>query len=120
MNSEVLKNAGIDVEKGVTRFLGDRQLFENILLTFLEDETFNKGKNALKKEDYKDLYECIHTLKGVAGNTDMTQLFRTTGVLCDYLRKNQTVEVKEVNSLFNEVEEAYHSVLAGIIAAREV
>jgi len=120
MNSEILKSAGIDFEKGVARFLDDRQLYESILETFLDDDTLFRGKRSLEKEDYKDLYECVHMLKGVAGNTDMTQLYRNASALCDYLRKCGIVEKDKVISLFQEIEGTYHSVLAGIIAAKEV
>ncbi|WP_313527914.1 Hpt domain-containing protein [Anaerotignum sp.] len=120
MNSEILKTAGIDLDKGVARFLGDRELFESILESFLEDETFTRGKMALEKKDYKELYECIHTLKGVAGNTDMTQVYQNASRLCDYMRKNEIINQEEVSSLFLALEGAYHSVLAGIVAAKEV
>lgn len=120
MNSEILKTAGIDLEKGVARFLGDRELFECILDSFLEDATFARGKQALEKKDYKELYECIHTLKGVAGNTDLTWVFLRAGKLCEYLHKNETIDHGEVVSLFLDLEGAYHSVLTGILAAKEV
>lgn len=120
LDSEILKNAGIDFEKGVTRFLGDRQLFERILITFLKDATFARGKEALEQQDYNNLYERIHTLKGVAGNTDMTQLYQRSGTLCDYLKTCDVPDVAVVNSLFQELEEAYQSVFEGILSAKEV
>lgn len=118
MDSEVLKEAGIDLERGVARFLGDRQLYESILLNFLVDKTFAKAKEAMEEENYKNLYECVHTLKGVAANTDMTILYRTTGGLCDYLGKQETPDREEIALLFCKMEEAYYSVMMGIVAAK--
>lgn len=118
MDSEVLKEAGIDLKRGVARFLGDRQLYENILLSFLSDVTFGQAKEAMEKENFRDLYECVHTLKGVAGNTDMTILYHTTGALCDYLRKRETPDKEIVRLLFCEMEVAYYSVMMGIVAAK--
>ncbi|WP_304509796.1 Hpt domain-containing protein [Anaerotignum sp.] len=118
MDSKVLKEAGIDLERGVARFLGDRQLYESILLNFLVDKTFANAKEAMEEENYKDLYECVHTLKGVAANTDMTILYRTTGELCDYLRKQEAPDKEKTTLLFCQMEEAYYSVMKGIVAAR--
>lgn len=118
MNRTVLINTGIDFE-GVAGFLGDKELFENILETFLEDDTFHQGKVTLEKNDYY-LYKCTHTLKGISGNTNMTRLFQSSGVLCNYFKKRDYKDKDTVISLFCEMEEAYHSVLAGIIAAKEV
>ncbi len=119
MNSEILKDSGIDFDKGVARFLGDRQLYESILITFLNDDTFAKGKAALEKGSYKNLYEFVHTLKGVAGNTDMTILYLTTAILSEYLRKCEVPEKERVFELFYGVEEAYYAVMKGIADAKE-
>ena len=119
MDSEVLKNAGIDFERGVARFLGDRRLYESILVNFLSDNTFAQAKEALKNENYINLYECVHMLKGVAGNTDMTKLYCSTGALCDYLRKRDNIDSYMIIPLFREVEEAYYSVILGIVTAKE-
>ncbi|AMJ40804.1 hypothetical protein SAMN02745151_01622 [[Clostridium] propionicum DSM 1682] len=119
MDSEILKSSGIDFDKGVARFLGDRQLYESILITFLYDDTFEKGKAALETENYKNLYEFVHTLKGVAGNTDMTTLYLTTAVLSEYLRKCEVPEKDRVFHLFCGMEEAYYAVMKGIAAAKE-
>ncbi|MDD3393451.1 MAG: Hpt domain-containing protein [Anaerotignum sp.] len=119
MNSEVLKRAGIDFEHGVDRFLGDRQLYESILITFLTDDTFVQGKNALEKGNFKGLYESVHTLKGIAGNTDMITFYHTAGVLGEHLRKCEVMDEDEVIRLFNEMQEAYYAVMKGIIDAKE-
>ncbi len=120
MNSEILRNAGIDFDKGVARFLGDRMLYERILITFLSDTTFARGRAAFEKENYKGLQEAIHTMKGVAGNTDMGVLFLTAAVLCEYLRKHEIPEKDKVTYLFSLVEKAYFAVISGICAAKEV
>lgn len=119
MNSEILKDSGIDFDKGVARFLGDRQLYESILITFLNDDTFAKGKAALEKGNYTNLYEFVHTLKGVAGNTDMTTLYLTTAVLSEYLLKCDSPQKESVYDLFYEVEVAYYAVMKGIADAKE-
>ncbi|MDD4844158.1 MAG: hypothetical protein PHU31_07480 [Anaerotignum sp.] len=119
MDSDVLKSAGIDFEKGIARFLGDRKLYESILVNFLNDTTFTLASEAFKNEKYTCLYECVHMLKGVAGNTDMTMLFRSTGALCDYLRKCEDPDREVVILLFREIEEAYYSAMLGIVAAKE-
>lgn len=119
MNSEILKRAGIEFEHGVARFLGDRPLYESILITFLSDDTFARGKNALERENFKDLYECVHALKGVAGNTDMIAVYHTAGALGAYLRRSEVMEKDEVIHLFNQMQEAYYAVIKGITDAKE-
>ena len=120
MNSEILKEGGVDFDKGVARFLGDRCLYELILTTFLNDTTFGQGKAALEEENYQCLMEAVHTMKGVAGNTDMATLFLTAAVLCEYLRKHETPEKTVVTDLFCVMESAYLAVISAIIAAKEV
>jgi len=120
MNSEILRCAGVDFDKGVARFLGDRCLYESILTTFLKDTTFAQGKAALEGENYQYLHTAVHTIKGVAGNMDMAALFLTAAVLCEYLRKHEPPEKTVVTDLFCVMETAYLAVISAIIAAREV
>ena len=73
----------------------------------------------METENYKNLYEFVHTLKGVAGNTDMTTLYLTTAVLSEYLRKCEIPEKDKVYELFCGMEVAYYAVIKGIAAAKE-
>ncbi len=119
MNQRVLKEHGIDCDMGARRFLDDRALYEEMLTMFLSDTCFEQAEAAFAGGDYKGLFECGHTLKGTAGNLDMTALYRASGELTEYLRHNDAPAARRVQELFLEVQAAYRNVVEGISAAAE-
>lgn len=73
---EELKNLGADVEEGLNRVMGDRDLYDMMLGMFLDSvkeyaivlEEFGAG-------DLDGLIQKVHTLKGITGNLALTPLF---------------------------------------------
>lgn len=118
MNISILNQSGIDYQKGVARFLGDVEIYELVLTTFLADDTLQKAKSALERGDYDTVFAAAHDLKGVCGNADMTDLYRIASVLCDLLRK-PGYDIEEVNFAFLQMENAYLRAKDGILRAKE-
>lgn len=114
MDREKLREAGICYEKGLERFLDDSALYEEMLMSFLEDNAFDAAKAAREREDYEALFEACHALKGVVGSLDMTELFSTSSALTEYLRNNHQPDRDITAALFSEMEAAYRRVIAGI------
>lgn len=119
MNKNIVIIHHIDYDSLLSRFMGDTELLENMLLLFLQDDTFERIQDAYYKKDYLSLLEKTHTMKGVAGNLNMTWLLETSSTLHGYLRNNKNPEDDIVSSLFFELKDAYNEVREGIIGAME-
>lgn len=117
MNKEILKAHGVDYDAGVRRFMGDEPLYEEMLIAFLADECAANAESALKKQDYKALFEQVHALKGVAGNLDMTELYRAASELTNVLRKEELPGSDAIAAMCETMLAAYRRVMAGIQAA---
>ena len=118
MNREILKQSGIDYDRGVKRFLGDVDLYEEVLLDFINDTALSEAKKAFEREDYKSLTERIYELKGSSGNTDMTALFQATSALVVLLRSGAYTR-EQVKAGLDQVEEACKIAADGIKRAQE-
>lgn len=62
---EQLRQAGVDVEKAVERFMGNEDLYWKFALRFLEDKNTQMLSEALEKQDVKEAFAAAHNLKGV-------------------------------------------------------
>ena len=113
MNSDILKSYGIDYEKGRERCLGDADFYAQLLDMFLEDTAFERAEQALNQKDYKTLFECMHELKGSAGNVDLSELFCTVSPLVELLRGGSDDD-ERIAKLFSEVSCSYAKACKGI------
>jgi HPt (histidine-containing phosphotransfer) domain-containing protein len=118
MNMTKLRQSGIDYEAGVTRFLGDRELYETVLTAFLADSTMDRASVAFEKHDYTALFSCVHELKGVSGNADMTDVYAASCSLVSLLRGNTGTD-EEVAACFLTLKDAYARAISGIREASE-
>ena len=80
-----LEESGIDVADALTRFMDNEALMLKFLLRFPEDKNFPLLKQAMDSGDAAQAFEAAHTLKGVAGNLAMTELFQQVSLLTDNL-----------------------------------
>jgi len=85
-----------------TRLMNDR-LIERFLLKFPADESFPKLLEAIAAKNYSDAFRQVHTLKGVAGNLALTELYTNASNLTEQLRdqvgpENPQLLVKVVES----------------------
>lgn len=109
MDKEKLIESGIDYENAVRRFAGKKELYEKYLAQFAEDDHMAKAMEALKKKDYQDLLEQVHTLKGVVGTLGMTALFQACSKVVDAIRADKTSNMEE---LMERAEKEYEKMLA--------
>jgi CheY-like chemotaxis protein len=68
---------GIDTQKGLQRFGGDMQIYESILHEFAKvlPESTGKLSRLYTEENFDELCVQLHTLKGVSGNVDCTEIY---------------------------------------------
>ena len=75
--------AGIDVAAGLQRTAGNKQLYRDLLVQFAvkHESTGNKITEALESGDRNQAELLAHSLKGVAGNLGINQIFILAGTL---------------------------------------
>lgn len=110
---EQLKNAGVDVETGLKRFMNNESLYMKFLTKFLSEPTYEKLRDCIQDEDYQEAFRQAHTLKGVSANLSMTLLTEKVSELVELLRncENASGEVAEkAKEYMNEITERYLAV----------
>lgn len=106
-----LTDGGIDVENGLVRFMGNEDFFERFLKKFLDDENYEKLKEAAKNGDVEKMITASHTLKGVCGNLSMTELFALFDRQVKELRAGNT---DSATALMGEIDAAYKKAINAI------
>lgn len=104
-----LKEAGIDVEASLERFLGNAELLKKFLRKFSEDQNFKKLELAIGCGDCEEAFVAAHTLKGVTGNLSMTALYHIISEQVEFLRSNN---LEEATKMMPEVKAEYERISA--------
>lgn len=94
-----LGNANFDVEKTVARFAGNVALYQKFLSKFIDDKSYEEFKASLANGDFTAAEGAIHTLKGVAGNLGMTDLFEISNTILTQMRAGNNDNAQLVEKL---------------------
>jgi HPt (histidine-containing phosphotransfer) domain-containing protein len=116
MDIKGLERAGIDYEEGLERFMGDADLYQMVLRSFLDDGCLERARTAFDARDADGLFSCAHETKGSAGNASMTDLYRAACALVETLRAGRFVD-DEVAPAFADFTDAYGRARSGISKA---
>lgn len=95
MDETTLRQAGIDYDAALARFVGKKAIYEKYLMKFLEDTHAQDALRAYEQEDYDELFEQTHALKGVAGTLGMTALYDAAAEIVHDLRSGNQEELSE-------------------------
>lgn len=95
MDETVLRQAGIDYDAALARFVGKRAIYEKYLVKFLEDTHAQEAVKAYEAEDFDELLEQAHALKGVAGTLGMTDLYDVSAEIVHDLRNGRQEDLEE-------------------------
>ena len=95
MDEKKLKEAGIDYDIALDRFVGKKVLYEKYLKKFLEDDHIVAAEQAFQEKNYGDMLEQIHALKGVSGTLGMDSLHLISAEIVDALRQNRYNNLEE-------------------------
>lgn len=112
MNKQKMIAAEIDVAEGLNRFGGMEKIYKKYLLKFEEDSSFIRMTNAMEEKDYKTAFSEAHTLKGLAGNLSINELYKKLCVFVDALRDNSNVN--EAIRLYPDIIKCYEESIACI------
>jgi len=66
----------INAEEGSKRVMNNTKLYAKLLNKFKEDPSMNQIENALADNDNETAKNCVHTLKGLAANLSLIELFK--------------------------------------------
>lgn len=111
MNESTLRQAGIDYDAALARFVGKRSIYEKYLVKFLEDTHAMDAVKAFEQQDYAELLEQTHALKGVAGTLGMTSLFEVSADIVNDLRSEKHGELSEKITRMLEEQERLSQVI---------
>jgi HPt (histidine-containing phosphotransfer) domain-containing protein len=89
--SVFLKIEGVDVDSGLQRIAGNKRLYRDLLSQFVvrQQSIGNRIKEALEAGDHDQAERLAHSLKGVAGNLGINQIFVLAGDLESSIRESQ-------------------------------
>ena len=113
MNFDLLKNAGIDAEDAVKRFMGNESLYARMLRKFLDDSNYDNLVRAIAENSESEALTASHTLKGLCGNLSMTELFRLFTEQVTLFRAN---EWEKACAMMPEITENYNKITQTITA----
>lgn len=102
-----LKEAGIDTDILVERFLGNVALLKKFLKKFSEDQNFGKLETAIEQGDCEEAFTAAHTLKGVTGNLSMTALYQMISEQVEFLRSGN---MEEAVKMMPDIKEEYERI----------
>lgn len=109
---------GVDTRLGLSRTMGDRQLYCKLLKLFALDQrlAISKIREALRESDYKTAEMIAHTLKGVAGliGADVQLLAARIESQVEGL-----IAFEQIESLLDSAERQLHSTIFAIEACLE-
>jgi len=82
--------AGVNVAAGLERTAGNKRLYRDLLAQFAvrHESTGNRIKEALESGDHNQAERLAHSLKGVAGNLGINQIFVLAGTLESAIRES--------------------------------
>ena len=109
---EFYEEIGADYQTALSRMMGNQGLLARMLKKFENDRNYEALEKAVENEDYGGVFTAAHTLKGVAGNLELTPLYETCTRLSDATRGGK--KDGDVQGLFPAVREAYRNVMENV------
>ncbi len=78
---DALKEIGVDVDKTISRFMDNSEIYITFLKRFPDEDRITPIKAAVAEHDSEKLAEKAHKLKGVAANLGMDKLSQAAEVI---------------------------------------
>lgn len=104
-----LNDFGCDTAGAINRLLNNEETY----LTFLEKYkgTFHIDElgEYLKQQKYQDAFDCVHNIKGAAGNLGLTPLYAISSTMTEKLRAK---DYTDLNTTYQQLSEAYQTFLS--------
>ena len=111
MDLEDLKDHGVDIDDGLNRFMGSREIYVKCLKQFKDDNNYADMLDAIDGKRFEDAFTCAHTLKGLSGNLSLSDLYQSVIPLVESLRHK---EYENVDAQVPPVKAAYEEAVSAI------
>lgn len=102
-----LREAGVDVESALDRFMGSESMYDKFLLKFVQEHTFRQLQESLLDKDIRNAFLLAHTMKGICANLELHPLLDILAPMTEQLRsgnmKNVTEQLELLNRLYQNV-----------------
>ena len=106
-----LTEAGIHVDSGIARFMGNEGLFLKFLGKFLQDTNYEGLVQAVDRGDIREAFRFSHTLKGVCGNLSMEELYGLVSRQTEFFREG---DFRQGADMMEEISRAMEKIRKGI------
>jgi len=97
---EELRSLGVNVDEAIERFMGNVELYKRMLVKFPKMIKTSPIQPDFDCNNYDDITEKVHTIKGTSGNLSLTPIYKAYSEILSLLRANQPEQAKK---LLNEV-----------------
>lgn len=112
VNLDAFRDAGIDYEKGIERFMGNEELYLDFLMRFLYDSSFQEFCAGVAMEDMEMAEKALYTLRGTIANLSMDRLLSAIDLALEAIHNKK--EYVEIQNAIDEVNLAYQMVCDAI------
>lgn len=93
---EELNVLGVNTEEALARMNGNVSLYERMLVKFAVMMKNSLVQPDFDCNDYADITEAAHAIKGTSGNLSVTPIYEAYSEIVRLLRANQPEQAKEV------------------------
>lgn len=115
---ERLRQAGVDTDGAINRFMGNDALFLKFMRKLPDTLKLSEMKQALEDGNGEDFYSYVHDLKGVAGNLGLSDIYDAAQAALVEYRSTELRNKKKLLGLMMEIDEYCQKVF--IILAENV
>lgn len=93
---EELKSLGVDVDGGLNRLGGNESLYKRLMGIFTKTIKEYDVPVDFDGNNYKDIIEKAHAIKGASGNLSITPIYDAYTKIVELLRADQPEQAREV------------------------
>ena len=87
-----LRDYGANVDEGLSRCMGDEDMYLRLVDMTLGNENFDKLSRAVAAGDKDAAFDAVHALKGVLGNLALTPLYDSAYEMTELLRAREDAD----------------------------
>lgn len=102
-----MEQLGVDVKGSVERFVGNEDLYIKFLKKFPTDPNYEKTEQAWSEQNFKDLLEYSHAMKGLTGNLGLAVMY---DALCDMVSDLRAEEHGRLAEQMETIRQNYRAV----------
>ena len=91
-----MKELGVNVDEGLKRFMGNSSLYERMFGSFVKMINKSLVDPDFDANDYQEVIEKTHAIKGATGNLSITPLYEGYSKIVSLLREDKPEEAREI------------------------